>query len=363
MIIYPNVSSAYVGLANLLKQGDIQTSRLGDTKEIHPISFAVSDFRNYLIYTSSRVINFPMALAELVWIMNGDNDTWVADYNKQLLEYADEDKKGNKYFNAAYGYRMRKRFLVDQFEDVCETLYKDYNSRQAAIIYRQPYDDKGNAPYKDKACNVSSLFLVRNSKLDITQTVRSQDFIWGLPYNFIQFGYITQAIAERLTIPVGNYFEMVNSLHVYKKHWKDLEDISPELMYHVNMPSIGNVDYNALKRWMLLMQKDMEDENSLDDLYVHNMLHRIDDLDSEFWRDGLRCILAYWFNKNKNYKYAIYILTTCQHSLFQIMMLRYFRKYYKGFDKMYKHDDLDYIKKFRIKFGDDEEEEGEDINV
>ena len=357
MILYDNVDMAYVSLSKMLLHASEIDSRNGMTKEIHPLSFVVGNFKNYFLNVQGRVINFPMALAELVWIMSGDDTDWIIKYNKQLENYADireisienegEVVKEERFFNAAYGKRMRKQFGIDQIRDVVNAFAKDVFTRQAAIIYRHPVDDSSFVSAKDKACNIASLFLVRQGALDITQIVRSQDFIWGLPYNLIQFGYITQYIAELLGLEVGQYIETVNSLHVYEHHWQELPriDIQPHVSYSV--PAIGNVNMDFIRKKMILMEDKYENDEM--ESFDYDDIGKIS---SPFWHDAMVVFAAYWFKKaNKNRKCAAFLLG-CRSNLFVEMATKYFYYHYNSFRKDYSSGEIELFQVLKTKVGE-----------
>ncbi len=334
-----NVENAYVEIAKLFDTyAQIQPSRNGETKEMHPFFYTLEDFSQYMLTVKGRVINFPFALAEILWIMLGSNENWIVDYNKQMGEYADDG-----IFNAAYGYRMRENFYtdvyepIDQFEDVVNFLKDNHDSRHAVIVYRDPVKDGYILDTKDRACNISSMFLIRNGMLNITQTVRSHDFVWGVPYNFMQFGYITQALAERLGVSVGSYVELNNSLHVYDKHYGELEGIGYNnelgIDFDLSVPKIGEVDYINVKSYEEIIKIGVKDDIDKDNFIKGLILNiRKHFQDSPFWCDALLVLSAYWLKDNK--QQCLRILNEVDSHLFRLMTLRYFYHYSKSWNKI-----------------------------
>ncbi len=331
---YNSVEDAYVNMSSLFDlYGNIQPSRNGETKEMHPFFYTIDDFSRYMLMVKGRVINFPFALAEILWIMLGDDTLWVADYNKQMGEYADDG-----IFNAAYGHRMRSNFYdryllpIDQFEDTIKFLINNHDSRHAVMVYRDPAKDNSLVETKDRACNISSMFLIRNGLLNITQTVRSHDFIWGVPYNFMQFGYITQALAERLEVHVGSCAWLSNSLHVYDKHYGELEGIGFNnelgIKFDMTVPKIGEVDYINVKHREVSIKSKIKDGFADSVLTRYMGYIRTGFKDSPFWSDGLLVLLAYWLKDNK--KQSLRVLNEVDSHLFRLMTLRYFYHYYKS---------------------------------
>ncbi len=340
---FVDVQNAYVEMAGMFdKFAQIQPSRNGETKEMHPFYYTIEDFSNYMLTVKGRVINFPFALAEILWIMLGDNTLWVSEYNKQMGEYADDG-----IFNAAYGHRMRMNSYtdvyepIDQFEDAVNFLKDNHDSRHAVIVYRDPVKDGYAVDTKDRACNISSMFLIRNGLLNITQTVRSHDFVWGVPYNFMQFGYITQALAERLEVHVGHYAELNNSLHVYDKHYDELKDIryNNELSHKFDMtvPKIGEVDYENVKLYVDLIKAEVVYgiSDGVVTRFISDIHRRF--IDSAFWSDGLLVLLVYWLKDNK--QQSLRVLNEVDSHLFRLMTLRYLYHYSRSWKKILDEED------------------------
>ena len=337
------VNEAYISIAEqVTRYGKEIPSRNGATLELHPYAYQVEHFSNYMLNIPTRVINFPFVLAELIWIMNGDNQSWISHYNKQVLEYADDSSI--KIFNAAYGYRMKHEFRYDQFEDVIKFLNQDRYSRQAVINYRSPSQDQFKIDTKDRACNISSMFAIRDNKLDIVQTVRSHDLVWGVPYNWIHFGYITQALAEQLDVKVGSYTEMCNSMHIYQQHAQEMQRLEygyenreiDEYMQSLEIPSIGNVDYYKLSNVAMSIRNCLRNGgNNLE--ILGRLLNHIDShaVNSRFWSGGLRVLLAYEFRRYPNLASACFI---DMDYLFKQLTFNYFKTYWSKYWKDYSLD-------------------------
>lgn len=152
-------------------------------------------------------------LFESLWILHGRKDVaFLTEFNSRMAEYSDD----GEIFNAPYGYRMRNGVgsTKDQIEEVIHILSKDPNSRQAVL---QIWDSADlNKDTKDKACNMSVVFRIRNNELDMTVYNRSNDMIWGAyGANVVQFSMLHQYVAAYVNIPVGTYTQVSNSFHIY----------------------------------------------------------------------------------------------------------------------------------------------------
>lgn len=225
--IYPTM------VDDILENGVPVMQRGLRTLELTPVVFQLEDPRQRLVTTSGRVMNVAFALAEVLWILAGRQDVaMLAGYNSRIEEYSDD----GVIFNAAYGHRLRHAHGFDQLEDCITTLQKDEGSRQAVLVIWLPQQDKGWANplkgefvmrdghteqgpiprvTKDRACNLVSHMLVRDGQLHWTQFMRSNDALWGLPYNLVQWTHIQEYVATRLGVEMGTYTHLSDSLHIY----------------------------------------------------------------------------------------------------------------------------------------------------
>lgn len=204
------------------------------TAELHPAIIHVE--RPGERFISSRPINIAFAMAEVLWIISGRRDVeMLKAYNSTIDQFSDD----GVVFNAAYGHRLRSAFGHDQLEDRIRDLQDDRSSRQATLVISNPVDDKGwnrvladddddptamiytKRHTKDRACNVLSHMLIRDNRLDWLQVVRSNDLVWGLPYNWIQFTHLQDYVASRVSADVGTYTHVIHSAHIYSHHFEE----------------------------------------------------------------------------------------------------------------------------------------------
>ena len=209
-----------------------QRSRIGATKELLHVGFAIQDPRQRWVISRDPAMNPAFAIAEVVWILSGRNDSAFLNFwNSKLPEYAGH----RSAYHGAYGFRLRHHFKVDQLERAYHTLKNNPDSRQVVL---QIWDTKADLPdekglpvAEDIPCNVCSLLKVRNGKLEWLQIMRSNDLYRGLPYNFVQFTYLQEIIAGWLGLELGSYNQLSDSLHIYQKdtpRFHAINSIAPE---------------------------------------------------------------------------------------------------------------------------------------
>lgn len=222
-------NSVYPELINdLLHMGADVPSRNGITKEIHPCMIELTDTQDRLVTSYGRPINVAFALAEVLWILSGRRDVPMLEhYNKRISAWSDD----GAVFNAPYGYRLREAHGHDQLADVIRTLQKDPGSRQAVLAVWLPSQDRGwdvkpddgtwtdwhYEPHvtEDRACNMLCHLMIRDGGLDWLQIVRSNDAVWGLPYNLMQWTHLHEYVAEHVGVPLGKMFWLSDSMHIY----------------------------------------------------------------------------------------------------------------------------------------------------
>lgn len=206
--IYPKI------ISDILEVGQVVHPRGTTTKELHPAHIELACPWERLVTAWNRPVNVAFMLAEVLWILEGRADVGMLQhYNSNIVQFSDDGQT----FNAPYGYRIRKRWAFDQLEGVVKTLEDDPDSRQATI---QIWDARSDLPAmkpntKDRACNLLSHVMIRDGKLDWLQIQRSNDAIWGTPYNWMQFTHLQEFVAAQLHVPMGKFYHTIDSLHIY----------------------------------------------------------------------------------------------------------------------------------------------------
>lgn len=200
----------------LLTQEKTLSGRNGDVLELLHVFISIENPRQKWIYDRIPPISIGFALAELVWIMNGEEHSEVINYwNPNLSKFAGT----GKVYQGAYGKRIRSHFGFDQLEKAYCALHNTPESRQVVIqIYDAKKDfpiDNGKPRNDDIPCNICSLLKVRDGKLEWSQIMRSNDILLGMPYNFIQFTGLQEILAGWLGLEVGSYNHYSDSLHLY----------------------------------------------------------------------------------------------------------------------------------------------------
>lgn len=209
---------------------DIIASRAGETYELLHVMLSIKNPLEKWVSLRFPSMSISFALAELIWILNGSNESNVINYwNSALPRYSGSEE----YYHGAYGFRIRHNFGIDQLERVYYALKNNPDSRQAVILLWDPVqdlpDETGVPANDDIPCNICSLLKIRDKKLEWSQIMRSNDVFRGLPYNIVQFTSIQEILAGWLGISPGSYTHFSDSLHIYEKD-KKMMDISEKTL-------------------------------------------------------------------------------------------------------------------------------------
>lgn len=186
------------------KQGKKSSPRGMKIKELIGESFILLNPNQSLCTLSSRKLNYKFATIErLEYISGVSNPDVLCIYNPNMKSYLNY----NNTFDGAYGPRIGR-----QIEYIYNLLKKDKDTRQAIININSEVDKHET---KDVPCTVSLQFFIRNNKLLLIVYMRSNDLLWGTPYDISAFCYIQMCLAYWLGIEVGYYQHFTGSLHYY----------------------------------------------------------------------------------------------------------------------------------------------------
>ncbi len=205
-----------------------QPSRAGSTREILHATISIADPRQRWVASRTPPLNPAFAIAELVWILSGRNDSRLLNYfNRELPSFAGKSET----YHGAYGYRLRQHLGLDQLDRAFHALAREPDSRQVVL---QIWDARCDLPLEDGLpvaadvpCNVLSMLKVRSGVLEWNQVLRSNDLFRGVPYNFVQFTTLQEIVAGWLGVAVGSYNHLADSLHVYEPDMKGLAAAVP----------------------------------------------------------------------------------------------------------------------------------------
>jgi len=228
-------------LSSLLTEGAPAKPRGLQTLELFPATFTLTRPRNRCVANRERRWNLPLAIGEFCWHVSGSNELqFIEYYAKRWREFAED---GSTIRGSCYGHRVLSQCNDhrSQWQQIVEVLRADPQSRRAVLNFQERTEDL--VTDKDVPCANTMQVLVRDSRLHAIVSMRSNDAIWGLPYDVFLFTMFQELLASELGLPLGTYTHTVGSLHLYERHF-DLAQriISVPLVPADEMPAMEQHD-------------------------------------------------------------------------------------------------------------------------
>lgn len=214
-------------------------------KEMIGVTFVLTNPRARLCTLAARKANYGFAAGEFCWYLRGAEDLEsIAYYNPRMKGFSDDGKK----LHSAYGRRLLAHppNRPSQWADVISTLKQDRDSRRAVMTIYAPSDmrravDDGT---KDVPCTLALQFFIRDNRLHLHVTMRSNDVIWGLTNDLFSFTLLQETMLLDLreagveNLELGEYIHTAGSMHIYERHFKMASEILADY-YRGQFPAPG----------------------------------------------------------------------------------------------------------------------------
>lgn len=215
--------------------GNMIPSRAGATQELIFNRQVLIDPGQCFPTLESRKHNIFALLAEITWVLYGDNNTrWLSYWLPRANDFSDDGET----WRAGYGPRLTnftgvndagEVTYVDQIQSIYEELHRNPGTRQAVInIYDAVKDTPMFGKTKDIACNNRLHFLIRDDCLNLEVNIRSNDMVWGNAINVAEWSYLLSIMAASLGVDRGELTITQGSLHVYSHHFDRMDAILSE---------------------------------------------------------------------------------------------------------------------------------------
>ena len=232
-----SVSDAFEQVIGLLDaEGSFSSPRGLAIKELINCNIVVKNPLDRIVRMPKRQMNFSYAVGELLWYISGRNDLETMEhYSTNMRRFSDDGIT----LNSAYGYRIfghHEAIPFNQWEFAKKRLQDDPDSRQAIIHLHTP----NNQPTKDEVCTLTLQFFIRDGKLDLVVTMRSNDIIKGFTYDAFAFTFLQEMMANELSVEIGTYYHNAGSMHIYEPDFYYLDD---EIDYSIVEGLVMNRSY------------------------------------------------------------------------------------------------------------------------
>lgn len=237
-----NMRHGYAGLLQMVREfGDPVTVRDQPTRELLDVVVRLDDPTDALPTGTNRRLKLPIGSVEALQLIAGQS--WPNLQAKAGGEFMASLREGEVY-HGGYGGRVRSQLTA-----VVDRLKADPQSRQALITIWDPLQDLFVPDSKDYPCTVMLQFLIRDDKLQLHTTMRSNDAWLGVAYDFFMFTQLQLTVANVLDLEPGPYFHHAVSFHMYDRDF----EASTKVVVNEEAPDeyrpkglFGNTMYEAM---------------------------------------------------------------------------------------------------------------------
>lgn len=206
-----------------MKSGRASAPRREATRELLFVAFELTNPRNRCVTIPERRWSLPLAVGEFCWhAAASDKVDFISYYAKRWSDFSDD---GVSIAGSCYGHKIFSAQAdgESQWSAVTNLLRTDPESRRAILTFQNV-----GGPYlsgRDVACATSLQFLVRAGALHAVVNMRSNDAVWGLPYDLFVFTMLQELMAATLGLNLGSYHHVAASLHIYERHFRLAERV------------------------------------------------------------------------------------------------------------------------------------------
>jgi thymidylate synthase len=209
-------SEAYVALMRrVLNDGEPIAPRGQQTFELTDVTVHVEDLAEAHVFHTVRKVNRKIAATEYMHLLGGVSSLEQLDLASggRFSQFAD-----NGRLMGAYGPRIRH-----QLPRVVDLLHRDPDTRQAVLTIWRGHEHHETS--KDVPCTLTLQFLRRNGRLNLRVSMRSNDVVLGIPYDWFMFSRLGLSVANALGVEPGTYTHTVGSMHLYDRDMGIANDV------------------------------------------------------------------------------------------------------------------------------------------
>jgi thymidylate synthase len=216
-VTYRNVVEAFIGeLAEVRARGEYVSVRGRNTQELLGRSIKLERPWERCVTVPGRRNDIVATIAETMWVLAGRNDLdFLSLYLPRAIDFSDDGET----WRGAYGPRLRDWNGVDQLSEVLRILRSEPHSRQGVMTLFDP--DRDFVASRDIPCNNWLHFLVRDGRLEMFVTIRSNDAWWGFSgINTFEWSILQTLMAHWLGVDIGSVTFFVSSFHLYSEFFE-----------------------------------------------------------------------------------------------------------------------------------------------
>ncbi len=252
------------------------------------------------------------ALGELLWYLHGsDKLEFIEPYIGRYREDAEDG-----VIHGAYGPRLHAmRGDINQIRNVIALLETNPTSKRAVI---QLFDASDiTERFKEIPCTTTMQFFIRDGRLHMSVTMRSNDAYLGLPHDVFCFTMLQEMMARRLKCELGEYYHYVGSMHFYEGSADKMAAYVDEGWQRTDiMPAMPDGDPFAMAAKVIEVEQRVRDGK---DVTASN------EFVQPYWADILRLVQVYWatrLRQTTNLKTLDVLKAEFEHEFFLKFLMR-----------------------------------------
>ncbi len=267
----------YLGLLKYTLDNGVTTPDRTDVGECRKVLNQTLwfDLRESQPVVTHRPVPTRWAFEEFFFFMSGSTDTkileekgitlWSGNTSREFLDSRGLTEEPVGSMGKAYGYQWRNfnGEGIDQLKQTIDLLRKDPYSRRILTTFWNPAqsDQMALTP-----CFYEHKFSVEKSEgkdvLHMTVKARSVDILFGLPFNYTQYGVYLAAMAKLVDMEAGTMCITMDDVHIYKNQVMYVRDAIGRRYYPLfngnTVALIINKELNTLEDLVGLQWEDLE---------------------------------------------------------------------------------------------------------
>ncbi len=238
---------------------------------------------------TTKKINFNLIVGEALWILAGKVDLpslrkyqnkpegshtiWSDDFEKfwdMTDDMIDDDDDDDDYYRTYESggsiYGLQLRYYGDESHDQLTTLIDNIKAvkenpnhpmaRRLICTFWNPYDHTvGDKQWCAlPACHTDFQCIVRDGKLNLRFSMRSNDVFLGNPYNTGSYAFICHILAKLTGLEVGKLVYFGTDVHIYSNHVEQVKDQLSRTPR--GMPKLVLPEFNTLEELLTYTGND-----------------------------------------------------------------------------------------------------------
>jgi thymidylate synthase len=244
----------------VLNTGKVLSPRGDKIRETRNVQFELDMNDNICTSFKARKFNLDYAKKEFIWYLGGDRfDDSIEKYASLWPKLKQDD---GSYFSN-YGHYL---FAEGQVKWALNQIVNDIDTRRASCVLlclEHLFDDN-----KDMVCTYGLNFAIRENRLDMSVSMRSNDLVFGTTNDVFCFSMLYEIAYGYLKfikypdLERGTYCHKVDSLHIYERHWTMVRQILTDGMsgyYFIDIPRIsGFSEANRLLNYHMSLNTPLQ---------------------------------------------------------------------------------------------------------